>query len=375
MCTEDHNASGEARAVAADGIRGLASRRAFLAGAGAAALTPAAVALGGPLATVASAAVQGSATDEFAPVPTSALGPSPNAHGYFVGRIKGNLYWVTDSVYISMFLSTTEGVVLVDAPPTIGHNLLRAIDDATRANGRPSKVTHIVYSHSHADHIGAASLVGPDVVRIAHEECRVLLRRDNDPHRPLPTVTFRDRHTLTVGGERLELAYHGPNHAPDNIFIHAPHYRTLMLVDVIFPGWVPFKDLAVSQDIPDWIKAHRIALEYPFETLVAGHNGRLGTRRDVNTQIAYVNDLVTNAKAVMARLDPTPFFKRYGNNSWAIFRAYLNAASTQTADPVVRTYLGKLAGADVFTADNAYFIFEFMLRVDGGILGPFGIHP
>ena len=61
-----------------------------------------------------------------------------------------------------MFLSTTEGVVLVDAPPTIGHNLLRAIDDVTRANGRPSKVTHIVYSHSHADHIGAASLVGDD---------------------------------------------------------------------------------------------------------------------------------------------------------------------------------------------------------------------
>ena len=77
----------------------------------------------------------------------------------------------------------------------------------------------------------------------------------------------------------------------------------------------------------------------------------------------------------MARLDPTPFFKRYGNNSWAIFRAYLNAASAQTANPVVRKYLGKLAGADVFTADNAYFIFEFMLRVDGGILGPFGVHP
>ena len=375
MCTEGQNASVETRAVAADSVGRRTSRRAFLARAGAAALTPPAVVLGPPLATVASAALPGNGTDEFAPVRTSALGPSPNALGYHAGRIEGNLYWVTDSVYISMFLSTTEGVVLVDAPPTIGRNLLRAIDDVTRANGRPSKVTHIVYSHSHADHIGAASLVGPDVVRIAHEECRVLLRRDNDPHRPLPTVTFRDRHTLTVGGERLELAHHGPNHAPDNIFIHVPRYKTLMLVDVIFPGWVPFKDLAVSQDIPDWIKAHRIALEYPFQTLVAGHNGRLGTRRDVDTQIAYVDDLVTSAKAVMARLDPTPFFQRYGDNSWAIFRAYLNAASAQTADPVVRKYLGKLAGADVFTADNAYFIFEFTLRVDGGILGPFGIHP
>ena len=37
------------------------------------------------------------------------------------------------SVNISMFLSTTKGVVLVDEPLTIGHTLLRAIDDVTRA--------------------------------------------------------------------------------------------------------------------------------------------------------------------------------------------------------------------------------------------------
>jgi glyoxylase-like metal-dependent hydrolase (beta-lactamase superfamily II) len=93
-------------------------------------------------------------------------------------------------------------------------------------------------------------------------------------------VTFEDRYTLTVGGERLELDYHGPNHSPDTIFIWAPEYRTLMLVDVFFPGWVPWKNLAVSQDIPDWIKAQHIAMGYPWQTLVAGHLGRLGTRAD-----------------------------------------------------------------------------------------------
>jgi glyoxylase-like metal-dependent hydrolase (beta-lactamase superfamily II) len=266
-------------------------------------------------------------------------------------------------------------VVLVDAPPTIGHNLLRAINEVTQANGRPSKVTHFVYSHSHADHNGAASLFGPDVVRIGHEQCRELLERDKDPHRPAPTVTFKRRYTLTVGGERLELTYHGPNHSPDNVFIYAPTYRTLMLVDVLFPGWVPFKDLAVSQAIPDWIKAQEIAMRYPWTTLVAGHNGRLGTRQDVDMQIAYVNDLLAAARATMASLDPTPLFQKYGNNTWAIIGAYFDEASAQIATQVTGKYLGRLAAADVFTVDNAYAIFEFALREDGGVLGPFGIRP
>ena len=38
-------------------------------------------------------------------------------------------------------------------------------------------------------------------------------------------------------------------------------------------------------------------------------------------------------------------------------------------------YLGKLAAADVFTFDNAFTLFEFAVHEDGGVLGPFGIHP
>jgi hypothetical protein len=83
-----------------------------------------------------------------------------------------------------------------------------------------------------------------------------------------------------VGGETLLLDFHGPNHRPDNIFIRAPAQQTLMLVDVLFPGWAPFKQLAVSQEIPDWIQAQDVAMSLQWQTLVAGHNGLLGTRAD-----------------------------------------------------------------------------------------------
>jgi glyoxylase-like metal-dependent hydrolase (beta-lactamase superfamily II) len=353
----------------------IASRRTFLTAAGMAATVPAAAALlGGPLADTASAAVQGCPTGTFAPIPAAALGPALNADGYFVGNISGNLYWVTDSYYIAMFLTTRDGVVMVDAPPTIGHNLLRAVGDVTQANGRPSAITHLVYSHSHADHIGASSLLGSDVVRIGQRENRRLLLRDDDPRRPPPDITFEDSYELSAGGECLELVFHGPNHSPDNIFIYAPDYQTLMVVDVIFPGWVPFKNLAMSQDIPDWIGAQDVAMSYPWQTLVGGHLGRLGSRADAELQIQYMADLLAGARATIASLDPTPFFKEYGNNAWAIFQAYYNAAAVQTADPVVAKYLGQLAAVDVFTYDNATIMFE-SLRVDYGDLGPFGDHP
>ena len=111
---------------------------------------------------------------DYAPIPRSALGPALNEQGYHVGRIERNLYCVTDGVYQAAFLTTADGVVLFDAPPSIGHNLQRAVDEIAAADGVSNQVTHFVYSHHHADHGGAASLFDGDVVRIGHEETRRL---------------------------------------------------------------------------------------------------------------------------------------------------------------------------------------------------------
>src|SRR6266568_171949 len=176
---------------------------------------------------------------DYAPIPRSALGPALNDQRYYVGRVERNLYWVTDGVYQSAFLATSAGVLLLQAPPSSGDNLRLAVDEIAAANGVPNRVTHLVYSHHLAEHAGAASLFGGDVVRIGHEETKRLLLRDNDPTRPAPEVTFTDRYTLEVGGERAELAWHGPNHSPDNIYIHFPDHDALMFIDVVNAGWVP----------------------------------------------------------------------------------------------------------------------------------------
>jgi glyoxylase-like metal-dependent hydrolase (beta-lactamase superfamily II) len=311
---------------------------------------------------------------DYAPVPRSALGPALNDQGYYVGRVERNLYWVTDGVYQSAFLTTPDGVVLFDAPPSIGHNLQRAVDEIAAAEDVDSTVTHLVYSHHHADHAAASSLFGPDVVRVGHEETRRLLLRDNDPARPAPEVTFADRYTMEIGDDRIELAWHGSNHSPDNIYIHFPDHDTLMLIDVVNAGWVPIYNLNLSEDVPGYIQAPATALSYPWTHFICGHLGRLATRDDVSVHQQYIADIEASAREALATVDPVPFYMRYGENVWAGVKGHLDTVTERAAAAIIMKYTGVLAAADieVFTYTTTFAIMQ-SLRLDRGPSGP--VHP
>ena len=262
--------------------------------------------------------------------------------------------------------------MLFDAPPTIGHNLQRAIDQIASANGVSNKVTHVVYSHHHVDHVGASSLFGRDVVRVGHIETKRLLARDNDPTLPLPDLTFQTGYTLRVGGERIALAWHGTNHTPDNIYIHFPDHDTLMLVDINLPGWVPFHSFNLNEDVPGSIAAPDTALAYPWKHFIGGHMGRLGTRDDMVVYQLYLTDLIDGVQQALVTVDPTPFFTKYGNNLWAAVKTYQAAQVDYAAAPVIKKYTGVLAAVDVYTASTAFILLE-SIRLDQGFASQ--IHP
>jgi glyoxylase-like metal-dependent hydrolase (beta-lactamase superfamily II) len=346
-------------------IRRPLTRRTLLASAGlTAAAVPAAALLGQQPAAAATAPAI-----TTAPVPPPAKGPAIPKSGYLVEEIAERTYWLTDGLYQMIFLVTAEGVVAVDAPPTIGNNILRAIASVTKA-----RVTHAVYSHHHADHTGAIALY--EGARVyAQREVAGLLRQAGDPNRPLPDVTFADQLTLTVGEDRVQLAYHGPNHSPGNLFAYLPAQRVLMLVDVVFPGWVPFAYLAESQNIPGWLEAPAQALGYPFQTFIGGHLTRLGTREDVTLHQEYVADLTAAAANAISTFNIQMVYESVDtSNPWAVFRGYLDGVAGQASDAVVPRWIDRLGGADVYTPANAYQLVE-SLRIDYGQLGPFGIRP
>ena len=248
------------------------------------------------------------------------------------------------------------------------------MDEIAAADGVPGTVTHLVYSHHHADHAAAASLFDSNVVRIGHQETRRLLLRDDDPARPAPEITFADRYTLEVGGERAELAWHGPNHSPDNIYIHFPDHDALMMIDVVNAGWVPIYNLNLSEDVPGYIQAPATALDYPWTHFICGHLGRLATREDVAVHQAYIADIEASAREALTTVNPVPYYMHYGENFWAGVKAHLDTVTERAAAPIIAKYTGVLAAADIeiFTRTTTFAIMQ-SLRLDSGPSGP--VHP
>jgi Alkyl sulfatase and related hydrolases len=83
----------------------------------------------------------------------------PQDKGYALEKIGDGLYFVTDGFYTTMFMTTGKGVIVVDAPPTLGEKMLQAVREATN-----EPIKWVIYSHSHADHVGAAGIYPKDAV-------------------------------------------------------------------------------------------------------------------------------------------------------------------------------------------------------------------
>ncbi len=301
-----------------------------------------------------------------------ALGPRVGEEGYYVGRVEGNLYRITDEHYQCAFMTTCDGVVLFDAPAALGHKIQRAVDEIAAANGVSNKVTFLIYSHHHADHTGASSLFDRDVIRIGHEETRRLLLRDDDPARPAPEETFQDLRTLDIGGERIDLIWHGSNHSPDNIFIHLPRHAALMLVDIVNPGWAAVCQGNLANDVPGYIDAADYALTYQWKHFIGGHMSRVGTRGDLATHRQYIADIVESSRKALDTVDPGPYFLQHGDNVWGAVSEYLTATAAAAAAPVIEKYSAVLAAADLCTTSTTFQVMQ-SIRLDLGY-GP-QIHP
>ena len=320
----------------------------------------------------------------YAPIPPGVAGPAiSNSTGFRVQALGDGAYMLTDGNYQAMFLVSDDTVLVVDAPPTLGYSLLNGIRTVTHL-----PISHVVYSHAHADHIGAAYLFqGDGVEYIAHEETLAELAQVNDTNRPLPSIAFSKQLDLHVGNQTLELSYKGPNHEPGNIFIFAPSQRILMVVDIVVPGWVPYDSLMESQNIPGFIKAHDQILEYDFDYYIGGHVNKIGTRQDVLIQREYITDLRDNCvEGILLSGEPAnasnpvsvqtalpPIEAANPGNAWAPFYFYFHdLVANYCANKTQEKWLGRLAAVDVEGHTNAVTMLE-SLRIDFGILGPFGV--
>ena len=202
----------------------------------------------------------------------------------------------TDGVYIfrngnhqAMFIVTSEGVIATDpigyGRPTGGQDYLGEIRKVT---DKPIK--YVIYSHHHFDHIaGGKAFKDAGATFVAHRRAKERLEVLKDPHTVLPDEAVPDAgRTITLGGTRLELTYHGLNHSDSMLVMRLPKERIVFIVDTIPVGTVPGRGMIDFHPLEaeGFIKQ---VLSMEWDRLIPGHPGpgdRLGTKKDAEDQLA-----------------------------------------------------------------------------------------
>jgi glyoxylase-like metal-dependent hydrolase (beta-lactamase superfamily II) len=181
----------------------------------------------------------------------------------------------------------------------------------------------------------------------------------------LPPETFEDSYTLTVGDKTLELSTPSVTaHEPGNIFIYAPEQNVLAVIDVIFPGWSPFKDLAQAEDTVGYLAVHDEILGFGADTILTGHVGGPGTNADVGLNKTYMTDIQAAAANALQSVALEPIVAETGYaNPWLLFDSCFGELVSACEAEVVPKWSDRLAGADIFTADHCDRIIE-SVRID-----------
>jgi glyoxylase-like metal-dependent hydrolase (beta-lactamase superfamily II) len=267
--------------------------------------------------------------------------------GREIGKLTGDVYFARMDDYVSAFMVTSEGIILVEPIGTEFATWLKG-ELATRFK---VPVKYVIYSHHHWDHASGgsvyadtATLVGqanmnahlampaattplPQNVRgqdtngngqIEIAEAQGNLKTqfdlyDADRNQALsgaevtrgplayvtaPTSVYTDRLTLTLGGKRAEVISIPTPHADDNTIV-----RFIDGTNVLFASdWITVRRLPFGGDVAlkEEIARTRMVEAMDFEHFICSH-GLLGKKADVTSNIRYREELRDAvAKAIAA---------------------------------------------------------------------------
>lgn len=111
-----------------------------------------------------------------------------------------------------------------------------------------------------------------------------------------PTITYTDRHTVTLGGKRVTMVHLGIAHADDSSALHFPDERAVFSADIMQVRRLPG---AVTPTIGSWIDALKTINALDFDHALTGH-ALSGTKKDAVEAQQYLEDLSAGVAAGIA---------------------------------------------------------------------------
>ena len=231
----------------------------------------------------------------------SAFAQAPQRPQIATTKVDGteNVYIFRNGNHQAMFVVTSEGVIATD-PVAYGRPQGGAayVAEIRKVTDKPIK--YLIYSHHHYDHIaGGQAFKDAGAKIIAHKRAKERLAAVKDPFTPLPDEVFEKSRTLKLGGTVLELTYVGLNHSDSTIVMRLPKEKLIFAVDFLPVGSVPGRGMIDFYPLQAPASIKRV-LAMDWERLIPGHPGpgdRLGTKKDVQDQLQFLEDASETVKA------------------------------------------------------------------------------
>lgn len=200
------------------------------------------------------------------------------APGGGIKKVAGDVYRFQNRFHYALVVVTNDGVVVVDP--------INA-DAAGRLKGKLKEITnkpitHLIYSHSHADHASGGRVLGAKTV-IAQENAPATIDG------VAPTVRFKDTHSLKMGGKTFELTWLGEGHGKDLIVVVVRPENVAFITDAASPKRLPYRDMPRS-NIDGWIDQIRKIETLDFEVFAPAH-GAIGVKADAKDARIYMETL------------------------------------------------------------------------------------
>lgn len=196
-----------------------------------------------------------------------------------ITKVKGDVYRFQNNFHVNVFVITGDGVVVTDPIDADAASWLA--DEIGKMTGQP--ITHLIYSHSHADHASGG---------LAFDEIPNVITHRNAPDELdgiEVTRRFDKSMQFTQGSKTFELTYLGPGHGADMIAMVIRPENVGFVVDVASSKRLFYRDFP-NADVDEWINQVRTVQALDFEILVGGH-GAVGVKRDIDDALAYLQEL------------------------------------------------------------------------------------
>ncbi|MEM1383494.1 MAG: quinoprotein relay system zinc metallohydrolase 2 [Pseudomonadota bacterium] len=179
------------------------------------------------------------------------------------------------------FVIGADSVAVIDTgtTPEIGAALRQAIRAETDL-----PIRWVILTHMHPDHVlGASAFLADGAAILGHHKLEQALANRAETYREglgdllarsyaagdvvLPTESVADRHTVDLGGRRLDLTAHPTSHTDNDLTVLDRQTGTLFAGDLVFLGHIP----AIDGSLLGWLQTLKALSESPAARVVPGH--------------------------------------------------------------------------------------------------------